>query len=53
MAKLLAAHNRKVKNVFICKNCGAKRKVDIKKVLEGKVSCRSCGKRQFRTPKKK
>jgi formylmethanofuran dehydrogenase subunit E len=53
MAKLQAAYNRTSKNVFICKNCGAKRKVDQKKILEGKISCRRCSKKKFRAPKKK
>ena len=53
MARLPAAHNRIAKNSFFCKNCGAKRKVDAKKILEGKISCRKCGKKQFRAMKKK
>jgi predicted nucleic acid-binding Zn-ribbon protein len=53
MAKLQAAQNRLVKNMFICKNCGAKRRVEGKKILEGKISCRKCGKKKFRAPKKK
>ena len=53
MAKLPAAHNRMFKNVFICKSCGSKRKVDPKKILEGKVSCRRCKKKKFRATKKK
>ncbi len=53
MAKLQAAHNRMFHNVFLCKNCGAKRKIDPKKILEGKISCRKCGKKKFRAMKKK
>ncbi len=53
MAKLQAAHNRLVKDMFICKNCGAKRRIDKRKILEGKVRCRRCGKKDFRAPKKK
>jgi len=52
MAKLLAAQNRMFKNAFICKNCGAKIRVDPKKILEGKVRCRRCKKRAFRAMKK-
>lgn len=53
MAKLQAAYNRMFKNVFLCKNCGAKRKIDPKKILEGKVSCRKCKKKKFRAMKKR
>jgi len=53
MAKLQTAHNRMYKNVFMCKNCGAKRKIDPKKVIEGKVQCRRCKKKKFRAPRKK
>jgi predicted nucleic acid-binding Zn-ribbon protein len=53
MAKLAAAHNRLFKNLFICKNCGSKIKVEPKKILDGKVSCRKCGKKKFRAMKKK
>jgi len=53
MAKLQAAQNRLYKNLFLCKNCGAKMKVDQKKILEGKVKCRRCKKKKFRSPKKK
>ncbi|MBS3072943.1 hypothetical protein J4477_03865 [Candidatus Pacearchaeota archaeon] len=53
MAKLQAAQNRLYKNLFLCKNCGAKIKVDPKKILEGKVKCRRCKKKKFRAPRKK
>jgi len=53
MAKLIAAQARMFKNIFLCKNCGAKKKVEAKKILEGKVRCRRCGKTKFRAPRKK
>jgi hypothetical protein len=53
MAKILEAQNRLFKNVFVCKNCKTKRRVDIQKVLKGKVKCRKCGKSAFRPLKKK
>ncbi|MBI2628562.1 hypothetical protein HYW74_00575 [Candidatus Pacearchaeota archaeon] len=52
MAKLPAAQNRLFKNVFLCKNCGARIKVEPKKILEGKVRCRRCRKKAFRAIKK-
>ncbi|MEK6873293.1 MAG: hypothetical protein AABW91_00445 [Nanoarchaeota archaeon] len=53
MAKLQAAQNRLYKNLFLCKNCGAKIRVDPKKILEGKIKCRKCKKRKFRAHRKK
>lgn len=53
MAKLAVAWNRMFKNAFLCKNCGAKIKMDPKKIIEGKIICRRCGKRKFRAMRKK
>ena len=52
MVKLAVAQIRLFKNIFLCKNCGVKKRVDPKKILEGKVSCRRCGKKAFRAMKK-
>lgn len=52
MAKILAAQNRLFKNVFLCKKCGARIKVEAKKILEGKISCRRCKYKKFRAIKK-
>lgn len=52
MAKLAVAHNRLFKDVYFCKNCGARRQIKPKKILEGKVTCRRCGKKKFRAIKK-
>ena len=52
MAKLAATQARLFKNVFLCKKCGVKIRVDAKRILEGKVSCRRCGKKAFRAMKK-
>jgi len=51
--KLPAAQKRLYKGVFICKNCGAKRRSDPKKIVLGKVRCRKCKKKVFRAIKKK
>jgi len=53
MAKLAAAQKRMFKNVFVCKKCGTKIKADPKRILEGKVRCRKCKKKEFRTLRKK
>lgn len=51
--KLPAAQQRLFKNVFICKNCSSRMRADARKIIEGKVKCRKCGKTAFRTPRKK
>ena len=53
MAKIPAAQKRLFKNVFICKRCSAKIRADPRKILEGKVRCRKCKGRAFRTVRKK
>jgi formylmethanofuran dehydrogenase subunit E len=52
MAKILAAQNRLFKNVFLCKRCGTKVKVEAKKIIDGKISCRKCKGKSFRAIKK-
>jgi hypothetical protein len=51
--KIPAAQNRLFKNMFICKNCNQKMKLDPGKVMSGKVSCRKCKHKDFRTIRKK
>ena len=53
MAKILEAHNRLFKNVFVCKKCHSKIKAEPLKILEGKIKCRKCKKKAFRPIKKK
>ena len=51
--KIPEAHARLFKNVYVCKNCQSKKKSNPQKVLEGKIKCRKCGKKDFRPLKKK
>ena len=51
--KIQAAQDRLFKNVFVCKNCKHKMRVNPLKILQGKVKCRKCGKRDFRPLRKK
>ena len=51
--KIPEAMNRMYKNVFVCKDCSTRIRVDSKKLLSGKVRCRSCGRKSFRAIKKK
>ncbi|HRZ85709.1 MAG TPA: hypothetical protein P5277_02920 [Candidatus Paceibacterota bacterium] len=52
MAKILIAQTRLFKNVFLCKKCNAKIRMDPKKILSGKVQCRRCKGTKFRAVKK-
>jgi len=51
--KIPVAQNRLFKNVFVCKNCSIKVRAEARKIIEGKVKCRKCKKRDFRAIKKK
>jgi len=51
--KLPAAQARLFKNMFVCKKCKAKIRADPRKILEKKIRCRKCLKREFRPIRKK
>jgi formylmethanofuran dehydrogenase subunit E len=51
--KIPAAQARLFKNVFVCKNCGSKKRADARKIIEGKVKCRKCKGKAFRPLRKK
>ncbi len=51
--KLPAAQARLYKNVFVCKDCKSKLRADPRKILEKKVRCRKCLKKEFRPIKRK
>jgi len=51
--KIPAAQTRLFRNIFVCKDCGSKMRADPRKIIEGKVKCRKCKKRAFRTIRKK
>lgn len=53
MVKIPATQARLFKNVFVCRNCNAKIKVEARRILEGKVKCRRCKGRVFRPMRKK
>lgn len=53
MAKLPAAQARLFKNIFICKNCKAKIRAEPLKILQGKIRCRKCERKDFRPIRKK
>jgi len=51
--KLPAAQARLYKNIYVCKKCKSKLRADPRKILEKKVRCRKCLKREFRPVRKK
>lgn len=51
--KIPAAQNRLYKNMFVCKKCKHKLRMDPLKILQGKVKCRKCSGKDFRVIKKK
>ena len=53
MVKFPEAEARKLKNVFVCKNCKAKTRAPNMKITAGKISCRGCGQKVFRPVRKK
>ncbi len=52
-SKIPAAQNRLFKNIFVCKNCKHRMRVEPLKILGGKVRCRKCKKSDFRVVRKK
>jgi ribosomal protein L40E len=51
--KIPEAQNRLFKNIFVCKKCQTKQRIDPLKALKGKIKCRKCKKAAFRPLKKK
>jgi formylmethanofuran dehydrogenase subunit E len=50
--KFPEAHKRMFANIFVCKKCKTKQRSTMQKVLEGKILCKSCGGKAFRTLRK-
>jgi len=53
MGKFEEAANRKLNNVFVCKNCKAKIRASSLKVSQGKIACRKCSGKKLRPKRKK
>ncbi|PIN92324.1 50S ribosomal protein L40e [Candidatus Pacearchaeota archaeon CG_4_9_14_3_um_filter_31_7] len=53
MVKIASAQARLFKNIFVCKKCGTKMRAQSRKIVEGKIKCRNCGKKAFRPKRKK
>jgi len=52
-AKIPAAQERLFRNVFVCRDCSTKVRAQARKIVEKKISCRKCGKKNFRPVRKK
>lgn len=53
MVKFPEAEARKFHGVFICKKCGTKIKSSPMSIAAGKVHCRKCKAKAFRSVRKK
>ena len=53
MVKFHEAEIRKFRNTFVCRKCKTKIKAPNIKILDGKISCRRCGGKQFKAVRKK
>lgn len=51
--KIPAAQERMFRNVFVCRDCSTKVRADPRKIIEKKVRCRRCKKKNFRPVRKK
>ena len=53
MVKFPEAQARLYKNMFVCRKCKTKQRVQPQKVLQKRVSCRKCGSKALRPVRKK
>lgn len=53
MAIFPEANARLFKNMFVCKKCKTKQRVQVLKLMAGKVTCRKCSSSYLRPIKKK
>jgi len=53
MVKFPEGQARKYRNIFICKKCSTKIRTESMKIIQGKVKCRRCQSKKFRSVRKK
>lgn len=53
MVKFKEAEARKFHRVFVCKKCKQKLRAPNLKVIEGRITCKTCGSHAFRPVRKK
>ena len=53
MVKFPEGQARKYRNIYICKKCSTKIRAESMKIIQGKVKCRRCQSKKFRSVRKK
>ena len=53
MVKFQEAEVRKFRNVFVCRKCKTKIKAPNLKIIQGKITCRRCHGKEFKSVRKK
>jgi len=53
MVKFPEADVRLFRNKFVCRKCKRVVRVPSRKIAEGKVSCKKCGRHKFKPKRKK
>ncbi|MDP6138665.1 MAG: hypothetical protein QGI89_01010 [Candidatus Woesearchaeota archaeon] len=53
MVKFPESQARKFLNVFVCKKCSTKSRAQNMKIIQGKIKCRRCNGKRFRSVRKK
>lgn len=51
--KIIAAHKRMFKNMFVCRDCGQKMRTDPIRIVGKQIACRRCSGRVFRPARSK
>ena len=53
MVKFPEAEIRKFRSIFVCRKCKTKIRAPNMKIIQGKISCRGCGAKTFKSVRKK
>ena len=53
MVKFPEGQARKYRSIFVCKKCSTKIRTNSMKIIQGKVKCRKCNRKKFRSVRKK
>ena len=53
LVKVPEAQARKFSKIFVCKKCSTKIRTQNIKIIQGKVKCRRCQSKKFRSVRKK
>ena len=53
MVKFPESQARKFLNIFVCKKCSTKIRAQNMKIIQGRIKCRRCQGKKFRSVRKK